>query len=179
MRASLTMQATPTVLGFAATRAPSTARPSVKTGLAVVGVTPTQVLPPFRGAVSNLPLFDHAAAGIGAINLSARDSSGVVRRLPMLMSDGTQVYPSLAIEALRVAQNQKGIVVRGTGASGDADTGRAALVDMRVGQFKLPLTRDGEVWVYYHPEHAGGRTVSVRTCSIRPKMRRCASSSRA
>ncbi|RJF68342.1 CHASE2 domain-containing protein [Rhodopseudomonas palustris] len=155
------MQATPTVLGFVATRAPNATRPTVKAGLAVVGVTPTQVLPPFRGAVSNLPLLDQAAAGTGAINLSARDDSGVVRRLPMLMSDGKQVYPSLAIEALRVAQNQKGIVVRGTGASGDADTGRAALVDMRVGQFKLPLTRDGEVWVYYHREQPD-RTVSVK-----------------
>lgn len=155
------MQTTPTVLGFAATRLANTTRPTVKTGLAVVGVTPTAVLPPFRGAVSNLPLLDEAAAGIGAINLSARDSAGVVRRLPMLMSDGTQVYPSLAIEALRVAQQQKGIVVRGTGASGDADTGRAALVDMRVGQFKLPLTRDGEVWVYYHRERPG-RTISVK-----------------
>ncbi|MCG6203384.1 adenylate/guanylate cyclase domain-containing protein [Rhodopseudomonas sp. HC1] len=155
------MQTTPTVLGFAASRVPNTSRPTVKTGLAVVGVTPTQVLPAFRGAVSNLPLLDQAAAGIGAINLSARDSAGVVRRLPMLMSDGTQIYPSLAIEALRVAQNQKGIVVRGTGASGDADTGRAALVDMRVGQFKLPLTRDGEVWVYYHREQPS-RTMSVK-----------------
>lgn len=155
------MQATPTVLGFAAISARNTARPTVKTGLAVVGVTPTQVLPPFRGAVANLPLLDQAAAGIGAINLSARDRAGVVRRLPMLMSDGTQVYPSLAIEALRVVQNQKGIVVRGTGASGDADTGHAALVDMRVGQFKLPLTRDGEVWVYFGRERPD-RTVSVK-----------------
>ncbi|MBI5131284.1 MAG: adenylate/guanylate cyclase domain-containing protein [Rhodopseudomonas palustris] len=147
---------TPTVLGFAAIRTANATRPSVKAGLAAVGVTPTAVLPPFRGAISNLPLLDEAAAGVGAINLSARDRSGVVRRLPMLMSDGARVYPSLAIEALRVVQNQKGIVVRGTGASGDADTGRAALVDMRVGQFKLPLTHDGEAWVYFNrdrPDH--------------------------
>ncbi|MGO3934080.1 CHASE2 domain-containing protein [Rhodopseudomonas pseudopalustris] len=149
------MRKTPTVLGFAAHRFANATRPSVKAGLAAVGVTPSAVLPPFQGAVSNLPLLDEAAAGVGAINLSARDS-GVVRRLPMLMSDGAQVYPSLAIEALRVAQNQKGIVVRGTGASGDADTGKAALLDMRVGQFKLPLTPDGEAWVYFNrdrPDH--------------------------
>ncbi|MFZ5735324.1 MAG: CHASE2 domain-containing protein [Pseudomonadota bacterium] len=143
------MQRTGAVLGFAATRRPNDTRPSVKTGLAFVGITPTTVLPPFRGAVSNLPMLDEAASGIGAINLSARDRSGVVRRLPMLMSDGARVYPSLAVEALRVAQGQKGVIVRGTGASGDDDTGHAALVDMRVGQFKLPLTDDGEVWLYY------------------------------
>jgi adenylate cyclase len=155
------MQTTPTVLGFAATRRANDTRPSVKTGLAVVGITPTKVLPPFRGAVSNLPQLDEAAAGVGAINLSARDRAGVVRRLPMLMSDGARVYPSLAVEALRVAQAQKGIIVRGTGASGDADTGHAALLDMRIGQFKLPLTDDGEIWVYYERDRPD-RTLSVK-----------------
>ncbi|ABD07849.1 adenylate/guanylate cyclase [Rhodopseudomonas palustris HaA2] len=155
------MQKTPTVLGFAAIQRANATRPSVKAGLAVVGVQPAFVLPPFRGAVSNLPVLDEAAAGIGAINLSARDRSGVVRRLPMLMSDGARVYPSLAIEALRVAQNQKGIVVRGTGASGEADTGHAALLDMRVGQFKLPLTPDGEAWLYFNRDRRD-RYVSVK-----------------
>ncbi|NEW90778.1 adenylate/guanylate cyclase domain-containing protein [Rhodopseudomonas sp. BR0M22] len=143
------MRQTPAVLGFAATRRANDTRPAVKTGLAFVGITPTKVLPPFHGAVANLPLLEEAASGVGAINLSARDRGGVVRRLPMLMSDGDRVYPGLAVEALRVAQGQKGVIIRGTGASGDDDTGHAALVDMRVGQFKLPLTDDGEAWLYY------------------------------
>jgi adenylate cyclase len=144
------MAKTPTVLGFAASAQRNETRPSVKAGLAFVGVQPTEVLDEFRGTVSNLKLLDEAAAGIGAINLSARDRSGVIRRVPMLLSDGARIYPSLAIEALRVVQNQKGIVVRGTGSSGDADTGHAALLDMRVGDFRLPLTEDGEAWVYFN-----------------------------
>lgn len=144
------MQQTPTVLGFAASLRPNETRPTVKTGLAFVGVAPANVLPPFRGAVSNLPQLDAAAAGVGAINLSASDRGGVVRRLPMLLSDGARVYPSLAVEALRVAQGQKGVIIRGTGASGDDDVGDAALVDMRIGQFKLPLTQDGEAWLYFN-----------------------------
>jgi adenylate cyclase len=79
----------------------------------------------------------------------------------MLFSDGTSIYPGLAIEALRVAQGQKGIIVRGTGSSGDSDTGHAALIDMRVGAFKLPLTSNGESWIYFsrnRPE----RYVSVK-----------------
>jgi adenylate cyclase len=143
------MSKTPSVLGFAARNEANDSRPAIKAGLAFVGVTPSEVLPKFRGAVSNLPVLEAAAAGIGGINLSARDRAGVVRRVPMLFSDGTRIYPSYAIEALRVAQGQKGIVVRGTGASGDADTGRAALLDMRVGDFKLPLTHDGEAWLYF------------------------------
>ncbi|PZA11699.1 adenylate/guanylate cyclase domain-containing protein [Rhodopseudomonas palustris] len=155
------LRQTPTVLGFAATRRANDIRPSVKTGLAFVGITPTKVLPPFDGAIANLPILEEAASGVGAINLSARDRGGVVRRLPMLMSDGARVYPGLAVEALRVAQGQKGVIIRGTGASGDDDTGHAALVDMRVGQFKLPLTDDGEAWLYYTRDDPG-RYVSAK-----------------
>ncbi|TAH65453.1 MAG: adenylate/guanylate cyclase domain-containing protein [Rhodopseudomonas palustris] len=141
---------TATVLGFAAgSRLRNPIRPPLKAGLAFVGVEPSKVLRPFHGAVVSLPLLNQAAAGVGAINLSARDRSGVIRRVPMLLSDGKQLYPNLAVETLRVAQGQQSIVVRGTGASGDADTGHAALLDMRVGAFRLPLTNDGEAWVYF------------------------------
>jgi adenylate cyclase len=79
----------------------------------------------------------------------------------MLFSDGERIYPGLAGEALRVAQQQKGIVVRGTGASGEADSGHAALLDMRIGEFKVPLTDDGEVWLYYDRDRPD-RYVSVK-----------------
>jgi adenylate cyclase len=152
---------TSVVLGFAASNAANDKRPPVRAGLAFVGVKPTKVLAPFHGTVSSLPVLNEAAAGIGGINLSSRDRAGIVRRVPMLFSDGTSIYPGLAIEALRVAQGQKGIIVRGTGSSGDSDTGHAALIDMRVGTFKLPLTSNGESWIYFsrnRPE----RYISVR-----------------
>jgi adenylate cyclase len=155
------MSKTNVVLGFVAGSSPNDARPGAKAGLAFVGVKPTDVLNPFVGAVANLPILDEAAAGVGGINLSQRDRSGVVRRLPMLFSDGERIYPGLASEALRVAQGQKGIVVRGTGASGDADSGRAALLDMRIGDFKVPLTDDGEAWLYYDRDRPE-RYVSVK-----------------
>jgi adenylate cyclase len=143
------MGKTPTILGFAASRSKSEAHPAMKAGLAFVGVKPTDVLVPFSGAVANLSVLEEAAAGVGGINVSSRDRSGVVRRIPMLFSDGERIYPSLAVEALRVAQGQKGIVVRGTGASGEADSGEAALLDVRIGDFKVPLTADGEAWLYF------------------------------
>ena len=154
-------------------------RPPVKSGLAFVGVEPTKVLPPFRGAIVSLPVLTDAAAGVGGLNVSARDRSGIIRRIPMLSSDGERVYPGLAVEALRVAQQQKGITVRGTGASGESDTGRAALLDMRIGEFRVPLTEDGEMWVYFdrnRPE----RFVSVKDimdpakeAEVKPKIEGC------
>ena len=155
------MRKTNAVLGFASGRSQNGMRPAAKAGLAFVGVKPTEVLTPFRGAVANLPVLEEAAAGVGGINLSSRDRSGVIRRIPMLFSDGERIYPGLAAEALRVAQGQKGIVVRGTGASGETDSGHAALLDMRVGDFRIPLTDDGETWLYYNRDRPD-RYVSVK-----------------
>src|SRR5204863_6185028 len=72
-----------------------------------------------------------------------------VRRAPMLFTDGSKVFPSLSAEALRIAQHQKSFLVRGTGASREADTGEPALVDLRIGEFVVPLTPRGEIWLYY------------------------------
>ena len=155
------MGKTSVVLGFAASNLENNTRPPIKTGLAFVGAKPTEVLLPFRGAISNLPVLNNAAAGVGGINLSSRDRSGIVRRVPMLFSDGASIYPGLAVEALRVAQNQKSIVVRGTGSNGDADTGDAALLGMRVGDFKIPLTANGEAWVYFNHDRPE-RYISVK-----------------
>jgi len=171
---------TSSVLGFATTTEENGLRPPVKSGLAFVGVEPTKVVPPFRGAIVSLPILTDAAAGVGGLNVSARDRSGIIRRIPMLSSDGERVFPGLAVETLRVAQQQKGITVRGTGASGESDTGRAALLDMRVGEFRIPLTEDGEMWIYFDHNRPKQRFVSVKDimdpakeAEVKPKIEGC------
>lgn len=155
------MDNTAVVLGFATTAAANAARPQVKAAFAFAGAQPTDVIAPFRGAVSNIAALDKAAAGIGGIDLSARDRSGIVRRIPLLFTDGDKVFPGLAAEALRVAQRQKSIVVRGTGASGEADSGQMALLGMRVGDVKMPLTANGEARLYFRHEKPD-RTISAK-----------------
>jgi adenylate cyclase len=151
----------PVVLGFAAVPQANNRRPSVKAGLAITGADPSEVMARFSGAATNIELLDKAASGVGAMNLSTRDKSGIVRRVPMLFTDATDVYPNLDAETLRVAQQQKSIVVRGTGASGEMDMGRPALLDLRIGQFEIPVTDAGEVWVYYDRDRPE-RYVSVK-----------------
>jgi hypothetical protein len=51
------MRKTGAVLGFATASSPNGARPSAKAGLAFVGVKPTDVLHPFRGAVDEVKYF--------------------------------------------------------------------------------------------------------------------------
>ncbi len=137
--------------------------PDNKVGLAFVGTgtVPTRVVQVFAGAATNIPIIDAAAKGIGGITLSGKDEGGVVRRAPMLYSDGRKVYPSLAATALRVAQQKDSIVVRDARAEGAFSGGGTALVDMRIGEFVLPLTRTGELWAYYDRDRRE-RYVSVK-----------------
>ena len=144
-----TIKQAPVVLGFGTDKVANNRRPPIKTGVAVAGVDPTAVVQRFNGTISSLDILDAAASGIGSMNVSGQDKSGVIRRVPLLFTDGNKVFPNLGVEALRVAQQQKSIVIRGTRASGEMDTGLSALVDMRIGQFPVPLTGTGEMWIYF------------------------------
>jgi adenylate cyclase len=171
-----TIEQAPVVLGFAATQSANARRPPVKSGFALAGADPVRLVPHFGGAAVNLDILDRAASGVGAMNLSGRDKSGLVRRVPLLFSDGSKIYPNLSAEALRVAQQQKSMIVRGTGASGELDTGVPALVDMRIGQFRVPLTAGGELWVWFdhdRPErYVSARDVfdPAREAAVRPRI---------
>ena len=70
----------PVVLGFALARVPAPA-PDLRAGLAAIGPDITPALVNAPGAVSNLPAFDAAASGLGAIAVSPADTDAVVRRV--------------------------------------------------------------------------------------------------
>lgn len=171
-----TMVRAPVVLGFAAVQGDNGKRPPLKAGFAMAGAEPTRLAPHFGGAAISLDILEKAASGIGAMNVSGNDKSGIVRRVPLLFSDGSKVFPSLSAEALRVAQQQQSIVVKGTGASGEMDTGLPALVDMRIGQFVVPVTPSGEIWVHFDHDRPE-RYVSMKDlldptkdAEVRPKI---------
>ncbi|HVV92258.1 MAG TPA: adenylate/guanylate cyclase domain-containing protein [Hyphomicrobiales bacterium] len=167
------MKREPVVLGFATEDRANARRPETKSGFAFAGADPKRELPPFPGATTNLPMLADAAAGVGALSLGGRENNGVVRRVRLLFTDGKHLYPSLALEALRVAQGARSIVVRSTGASGEAGAA-PALVDLRVGQFRVPMTSQGELWLWYDHDRKT-RYVSAkdvldpaRTAAVRP-----------
>ena len=143
------IEKSPTVLGFASTASATDSWPPVRSGLAFAGTDPKLVLQPMNGATTNLPLLNAVARGMGGISLNVGETSGVVRRIPLLFSNGSDVYPSLAVEALRVAFGADSILVRSTGASGEASGQQPAIVGLRVGDLQIPLTARGELWLYF------------------------------
>ena len=131
----------PVVLGFGLSTDGSY-RPPVKAGFAFTGETPFNAPPRMKAATPIRPQLQINAAGIGHISLNPGTYSSAVRRIPLLLSDGQQLYPNLALEALRVAQGASTYIV--ASAPDAADT----LTSIKVGDFVVPVTASGELWLY-------------------------------
>ena len=96
----------PVIVGFVLTHNEGPQRPAQKSGFAIAGDDPKPFVLAFEGAVLNLPEIEAAALGNGAFN-STPEADLVVKRVPFVLRLGDQLYPSLAAEALRVAQGAR------------------------------------------------------------------------
>jgi len=147
----------PTVLAMQFHDGPLPRRPARKWSIAVGGEDPRPFLPVFSGAVTNLPELEAAAAGLGSFN-SSPDRDGVIRHVPLLVrlkgGDETlsgEVYPTLAAEALRVAQGQaaRTYVIKTAGGSGETSFGeQTGVAQVRIGQMVVPTDRAGQLRLY-------------------------------
>ena len=71
-------------------------------GSAVLGPEWLDQIVTYPGLIANVPLLENAAAGVGIVN-TLPEVDGVNRRIPLIISVGEHLYPSLSLEALRVA----------------------------------------------------------------------------
>jgi adenylate cyclase len=103
-----------------------------------------QRLDRFAGAVPSLPEFEAAASGDGSIGApTGRDE--VLRRLPAVSRLGDILIPSLAVEALRVAQGAGTVTLR-------AAPDGPGLDAIRIGEVILPVAPDGQFWLHFTPD---------------------------
>jgi adenylate cyclase len=144
----------PVVLGFAVTNSGSSEPPVVKAGFAFTGESPIGAPPRFERTAPLLPDLQVAAAGIGNISFDP-SSTSVIRRIPMLVTDGQQLYPSLALEALRVAQGASTYLVA------NAPEIANSIASIRVGDFAVETAANGAMWLHYAKDH-NDRYVSVK-----------------
>jgi adenylate cyclase len=118
------------------------AAPGPKAGFAMTGTDPLASLPRLDGVAAPLPMLADAATGLGVASLD-REGAGVARRLPLLWSNGTAPLPTLAVEALRVAQGVSTLVVLGDQA------GAPTVAGLRIGALEVPTGPSGDIWLYY------------------------------
>lgn len=92
----------------------------------------------YGGIIANIPDVERAAAGVGIVN-TFPEIDGVVRRMPMVVAHNGQLYPSLAVEVMRVAAGDSTIQVK---------VNESGVEKMRIPQFG-PVVTDSlsRIWI--------------------------------
>lgn len=120
-------------------------RPSDKTknepinpGAVIVNNEYLNTIIPYGGIISNIPILENSAIGAGIVSTEA-EIDGVVRRLPTVAVVDGVLYPSLALETLRVIAGDPSFQIK---------LSPLGIDKMRVPQFG-PITTDaeGRVWI--------------------------------
>lgn len=136
----------PVVFAFAVRRGQAQDRPASRVGFVQAGSNAARLVPQFRAATTILAPLQDSAAGIGSMSLGPDTTVDVIRRVPLLWSDSEQLYPGLALEALRVALGETTYIVRSS-----SDT-PGTVETVSIGDFDIPTSADGEVWLHYRHE---------------------------
>ncbi|MBL8546946.1 MAG: adenylate/guanylate cyclase domain-containing protein [Hyphomonadaceae bacterium] len=121
----------------------------LKAGQAFAGDNPSPFLPAYDGVSTSLPALYEASLGVGFMNWTP-DNDQIVRRVPLFARQGDVIAPSLALEALRVAQGASTYLVRSANAQGAAAFGRnTGMSQVRVGAATIPTSANGEIWIHF------------------------------
>lgn len=106
-----------------------------------------------KDVVCNLPGFSGAVSHSGFLN-AAPDPDGILRRIPLIMAYGEQVFPSLALGTLMQAWGTDRIRLRQT---------KRDQQYLMVGNRTLPLDGNGNILIDFFPEENAGSRVSAGT----------------
>ncbi len=155
-----TMKNAPVVTGFALTTSGGGAAPAQRAGWVTAGDDPAGFVPDYGGAVPSLPAFEDAASGNGSLDF-VPDRDQIVRRVPMVVRYQDTLYPSLAAEALRVAQGASTYIIKASNASGMTAYGQhTGVAEIKIGQFPAETDGSGAVWLY-DTGHVPQRSISA------------------
>ena len=121
---------------------------AVPRGVAKIG-DPLPWLFEWPGMLGPIPLLGDNVDGVGVVNTTP-EIDGVVRRLPLLMRVGDEVYPSVALEVIRVAVGDPSYQVK---------AGEGGVIALRVPKFKTIKTDQyARIWLRWNKEF---ETISV------------------
>jgi len=115
---------------------------AVPRGVAKIG-DPLPWLFEWPGMLGPIPLLGDNVDGVGVVNTTP-EIDGVVRRLPLLMRVGDEVYPSVALEVIRVAVGDPSYQVKAS---------EGGVIALRVPKFKTIKTDQyARIWLRWNKE---------------------------
>ena len=109
-----------------------------KPGAAIIGSENLHTVTQYPGIIANIPQLEDRAVGVGLVN-TMPEIDGVNRRLPTVAAVGEDLYPSLALEALRVIAGDPNFQIK---------LNEFGVEKMRIPQFGAITTDEqGRVWI--------------------------------
>jgi len=148
-----TLRRHPVVLPHAASSYESSSKVlPFRPGVSIIGSGSTGIN--YASIEPNVKVLNESAAGIGIIN-TLPEIDGVTRRIPMVVTVGDKVYPSISLETLRVASGDPSFQIK---------IGETGVQAVRVPKFgKIATDSYGRIWVDPSSkpiEHSGSRLPS-------------------
>ena len=127
---------------IAQTGTTQTNKNAVPRGVAKIG-DPLPWLFEWPGMLGPIPLLGDNVDGVGVVNTTP-EIDGVVRRLPLLMRVGDEIYPSVALEVIRVAVGDPSYQVKAS---------EGGVIALRVPKFKTIKTDQyARIWLRWNKE---------------------------
>jgi len=112
--------------------------PPFRPGVSVIGGSAETTGVKYNAIEPNVKLLNNTAAGIGVVN-TLPEIDGVTRRVPMVVNSGGQLFPSIALETLRVASGDPSFQVK---------VGEGGIEAVRIPKFgKIYTDELGRIWV--------------------------------
>jgi hypothetical protein len=120
-------------------------RPSDKTknepinpGAAIINSDYLDTILPYGGIIANIPILENNSVGAGIVSTEP-EIDGVVRRMPTVAVVDGVLYPSLALETLRVIAGDPSFQIK---------LSPLGIDKMRIPQFGvIPTDAEGRVWI--------------------------------
>lgn len=116
----------------------------------MVGGDPRPFLSRFDAVIQSIDEISSRAAGVGAYTVPT-ERDGIVRRLPLAVTIGGEIVPSLAVESLRVGLGVGSHAIH-------SDPG--GVTGVSIGNTMFPTDANGRVWLHFTP-HDVRRFVSA------------------
>ncbi|WP_321325288.1 adenylate/guanylate cyclase domain-containing protein [Thiomicrorhabdus sp.] len=141
------LEETPTILGYVFLMnepTPQISMPPLPAIIIEKNSASHSFLPKPEGVLPNISILQNSAYSSGFFN-NLPDPSGMVRSVPLVMKYQNQIYPSIALEMLRIANQSQTIEVK---------TSETGVDFVKIGQTKIPTNRHGQLFLNFRgPGH--------------------------
>lgn len=104
-----------------------------------------------KGTILNIPIIQDNSYSSGFFN-NIPDDSGIIRSVPLIISYDDEIYPSLALESLRIGLGIKRITI---------NYDENGVKNLQIGEFNIPTDRHGRLLINFRGKEKTFKYISA------------------